>query len=315
MAYCTIRPPPKTARPDPVPKSLDGAWNEGSLAIVSSSLHKRHETQVDKLRKLDRERNYWWGMVYAFPAPAPSVLLKWSPKCKATIKGTGQPFVELYPPYLTSLTDLLHQPSLDFRLFAWLENVFDGLIVMSEEDLRLRFLTPDTLLLVAKDKHHPQPRFVVNVGCDAQPKDFLSPPEASTMSEEAFLDRFNELTPTSVSPRKRILTGDTQHETSQAYASFLLGMVLMAILRTSSLRYEKRDFYDDLSLLANDMTAFMPLRRTAPSVAKEQYLDLLASRDILAGLDLAKPPVTTRTRSKPPPSTTNPKRKTKKRSK
>lgn len=311
MEYCVVKPPPKEARPESSSKILDSAWSEGSLQIVSATLHKRHETQVDRLRKLDRERNYWWGMVYAFPAPPPATLIKWSPKCKAALKGVGQPTVELYPPYLATLNDLVKQSSLDFRLFPWLENIFDGLTVMSADDLRPRYLTSSTLLLVAKDSHHPQPRFVMNLGCTTKPNDFILPPEVSTMGEEAYLDRFNGLTPTSVSPRKHLLKDNTRADTSQAYATFLLGMVLMALLTTSSLRYEKRDLYDDLSALADEMTAFNPLRRPSLPLAKEHYMDLLASHDVLRDLDMVKPPLSTLKPSKPQRSKTKKRRRSK----
>lgn len=293
--YCLVHPPPKTGLDLETKGALlmEEALIDGSLLVVSPDLHIRHENQVNALRVLDKDRHYWWGMLYARPAPPPATLLKWSSQCKANLKGTGRPVVELYPPFLLSLEDLLLQSRLDLRVFVWLENVFDGLKVMSDGDFCLCHLTPSMILLVAKDKFHPKPRFVLDVSSlDAvrtaqNNPNLLSPPETSRLGEVAYLDRFNALTPTSISPRKRIIK-TSDGSSPKAYATFLLGMVFMDILRTSPLRYVNRDFYEDLSLLANDMTAFNVLRRPTLEAAKERYLNLCASHAILEGLDMDK---------------------------
>ena len=75
----------------------------------------------------------------------------------------GYPFLELYPPYLASLNTLLTLNRLDMRIFVWLKNVFDGLIVAEEHGYLVKYLTPSSLFLVDKDKYHATPRFLMGV--------------------------------------------------------------------------------------------------------------------------------------------------------
>lgn len=122
---------------------------------------------------------------------------------------------------------------------------------------------------------------------------FLPPPEGLALllghpptakERKTYLEMFNALTPPSISPRPShslVLPKTLDRKTLvRGYGSFVVGMVLMAILRLSPLLYTHRDLYASLNGLANDMTVFNPLGRLALGEAKELYLDLMALHSI-----------------------------------
>jgi hypothetical protein len=325
-SYCCVRPPPHDFREWAEEESEEFDLENGSLEVVSSPLYKQLMHQENILKSIDYEGNYWRRVVFSSPAPAPPRLAKWSSHCLSSVHKmhlwTSQPHVLLYSGYLGTLDDILqHENS---RMLLWLENVFDGLISLSDHGLLPRYLTPSNIYLVPKDSHHRHPRFVMGYtslyrAYPPEPKNslpYLPPPEGLAIllghdpSEEEienYVGTFNALTPTSASPRRstfpelpslKDLSSKHKPRVVLAYGSFVAGMVLMAILRLSTLRHDNRDLYHDLSSLADKMTVFISLRRLTLEEAKEQFLDLIEIHGLRDAGDLDAPLKITKTRPK-----------------
>ena len=342
---CSFQPPPKDVgccKDNDLSARAKEACREGTMMVVGSDLHKHHEVQTDLLNAIDKKRDYWWGMVYACPAPEPATILGWSRRCRTVLHRAKSPFLEFYPPYLGPLSRLIPTRHFDQRVLLWLQNVFKGLQVLTLEDYMVGRLDPTTIFLVDGDKDHPDPRcLMTNVSTllheefassnlslldREELRKFLPPPEyipISMLSAEAagkcdlagktlhqvhtdllkrvndYVRAYNDSIPASVSPRKnnsidiplfyawlrKGVAGVSATRLRLNYNTFAMGMVLMKVLKGSSLKAENRGVYDDLLDLATHMTEFSDMRRPSIHDAAKVYHEILERHAI----DMADP--------------------------
>lgn len=288
----------------------------GSIHVLSPSLQKTYQKKMATLDKIDPKRSYWERVDQWLEED----MVKLSKTCKGLPKDGETVHLALFARTKQSLQDLLttkQRKHFNLSFLASLETLFDGLMVLQAHSMVSLSLTPSSILFPSSSlkkclmafpaapeelddllDSSPTTKDLLRLKAGRktkakEPVPFLPPPEGLALllghpptakERKTYLEMFNALTPLSISPRPSpsfVLPKTLDRKTlAHGYGSFVVGMVLMAILRLSPLLYTRRDLYASLNGLANDMTAFNPLGRLALGEAKKLYLDLMALHSI-----------------------------------